>query len=57
MGCDEFIVKMVMSSKDVVLTLHLTKMKRRNIPSGMFEKPDGNKRGQGRIMMIDSDIF
>jgi hypothetical protein len=43
MGCDGFTVKMVMSSKDVSMTLQLTKVERRDLPASMFEIPSGYK--------------
>lgn len=43
MGCDGFLVKMTMNSKDVAMILQLTKMERRNIPANLFEIPAGYK--------------
>ncbi|MEP7252952.1 MAG: DUF4412 domain-containing protein [Ginsengibacter sp.] len=43
MGCDGMTVKMIMNSKDVSMTLQLTKVERRDIPGNMFEIPAGYK--------------
>ncbi|MEO7120922.1 MAG: DUF4412 domain-containing protein, partial [Ginsengibacter sp.] len=43
MGCDGFMVKMVMNSKNVSMVLQLTKVERLNIPASMFEIPAGYK--------------
>lgn len=41
MGCDGMTVKMIMNSKDVSMTLQLTKAERRDIPGNMFDIPTG----------------
>ena len=44
MGCEGFIVKFDMHSKDVASTNQITKVTRQDFPAGMFEVPQGYKQ-------------
>ncbi|MGH2563539.1 MAG: DUF4412 domain-containing protein, partial [Ginsengibacter sp.] len=41
MGCDGFMVKMQMGSKDVSMVMQLTKAEHRDLPASMFKVPAG----------------
>lgn len=41
MGCEGFMVKMEMGSKDVAMILQLTKVEHRDLPASMFQIPSG----------------
>ncbi|HEY5408087.1 MAG TPA: DUF4412 domain-containing protein [Ginsengibacter sp.] len=46
MGCDGFMVKMQMGNKNTAVIMQLTKVERKDFPSGMFEIPAGYKENK-----------
>ena len=49
MGCTGFMVKMEMNSKDVSMTMQLTKAEHRNLDAAMFEIPAGYKEDKNGL--------
>lgn len=47
MGCEGFMVRFDMHSKDVASTNQITKVARQDFPAGMFEVPQGYKQTSG----------
>ena len=47
MGCEGFVVKLDMNSKDVASTNQITKVTRQDFPAAMFEVPPGYKQKSG----------
>ncbi|HEY5370577.1 MAG TPA: DUF4412 domain-containing protein [Hanamia sp.] len=47
MGCEGFMIKFDMNSKDVASTNQITKVTRQDFPAGMFEVPQGYKQTSG----------
>ena len=47
MGCEGFMVKFAMHSKDVASTTQITKVTHQDFPAGMFEVPQGYKQTSG----------
>ncbi len=47
MGCEGFMVKFDMNSKDVASTNQITKVTRQDFPAGMFDVPQGYKQTSG----------